>query len=225
MCSIMTVDLILFISLISHCRKAQRAARKIIYQNIITTICWVPAEAYTLVNRSHFYLICALCHISFLYCGRQCLVCYVFLCIFFCVHWHALDCSASSEEMFSHSRSRNCYTSHPSGKTRCRVYYNTLSAGQEWTRTHTEYSRWHWKPPLSSLPLWSTHAGLDRIHLHCSFEQFQCGTRLICINHYLSRGFRFCIIAKRGGLLFSCPITSTLLLGLFLWTCHLGLFA
>lgn len=83
MCSIMTVDLLLFISLISHCRKAQRAARKTIYQNIITTICWVPAQAYTLVNRSHFYLICALCHISFRYCGRQCLVCYVFLCIFF----------------------------------------------------------------------------------------------------------------------------------------------
>lgn len=28
---------------------------------------------------------------------------------------------ASSEEMFSHSRSPNCYTSHPSGKTHCGV--------------------------------------------------------------------------------------------------------
>lgn len=82
-CWIMTVDLLLFISLISHCRKAQRAARKRIYQNITSAICWVLAEACMLVNCSHFYLICALCHISFRCCGRQCLVCYVFLCIFF----------------------------------------------------------------------------------------------------------------------------------------------
>lgn len=171
----MTVDVLLFILLISDCRKAQRAMRIRIYQDSTATL-----GRGMRVNHSHFYSICVLCHISFPHCGRHCLVCFIFLCIFL----HALACfelyRASSEEMFSHSRSRNCYTSHPSVKTRCRVYYNTLSAGQEWTGTHTEYLRWHWKPPLSSLPLWSTHTGPS----HCSFEQFQCGIRLIHLNYH-----------------------------------------
>lgn len=126
----MTVDVLLFMLLISHCRKAQRAMRIRIYQNSTAML-----GRGLRVNHSHFYLICALCHISFPHCGRHCLVCFIYLCIFFYYFLHALACfelyRASSEEMFSHSRIRNCYTSHPSGKTRCRVYYNTLSAGRE----------------------------------------------------------------------------------------------
>lgn len=145
---------------------------------------------------------------------------------FFYYFLRALACfelyRASSEEMFSHSSSRNCYTSHPSGKTRCRVYYNTLSAGQEWTGTHTEYLRWHWKPPLSSLPLWSTHTGPP----HCSFEKFQCGIRLIHLNyHNICRAVSdSASVPKRGGLLFSWPIMSTPFVGRSLWTCGLVLF-
>lgn len=41
------------------------------------------AEARMRVNQSFFYSICVLCHISFLHCGRHCLVCSIFLCIFF----------------------------------------------------------------------------------------------------------------------------------------------
>lgn len=79
--------------------------------------CWALAEECTCL-----YIIYALCHISFPLRLRQCLVCFHLPLYFF---FYPLAClelyRASSEEMFSHSRSPNCYTSHPSSKTHCGV--------------------------------------------------------------------------------------------------------
>lgn len=106
---------------------------------------------------------------------------------FFCIHWHASNCTELPQ--------RKCSPTHAALTVTLLIYpvrhivgyYNTLSR-QEWTWMHTKYLGQHWKPPLSTLPLWSAHPGLTKVSHVGLLSSSNMGLRWFLMQIFLQHG-------------------------------------
>lgn len=174
----MTVDVLLFILLISHCRKAQRATGIRIYQNSTAKLarCMHASQPesflFNLCIVSHFLSTLWTSLFSLFHLPQD----FFFI---FCVHWHALNCTELPQRKCSPTHAAVTVTllihpvRHVAG---CTI---TLSQQDRNEQGHTQ-SIWD---GTENLHLAASHCG-PLIQYPCSFEQFQCGIRLIHLNYH-----------------------------------------